>query len=272
MNDWISELARLEADEVPCVLATLLQARGSAPRESGAKMIVTADRALGTLGGGTVELRAQEYARTLLAAGETVPQVQEFVLSAELDQACGGRMQLLFEPVLPAAFHIALFGAGHVGRALVRVLEGVACRIRWVDSRSGQFPERVSTGVHPCVAPEPEAEVASLPSGSYVLAMTHSHESDYRIVAAALARTDLAFVGMIGSKSKRARFMKRLRRAGLADADADARLVCPIGVAGVGGKQPAEIAIAVAAQLLQQRAMAGEQQAPRMQPAGTELS
>lgn len=260
MNEWIGELARLEADEVPCVLVTLLQARGSAPRESGAKMLVTAEGALGTLGGGTVELRAQEYARTLLAGGEPGPQVHEFTLNAALDQACGGRVQLLFEPVLPAAFCIALFGAGHVGRALVRVLEGVDCRIRWVDARQGQFPERVPAGVRTCVASEPEAEVASLLAGSYVLAMTHSHESDYRIVEAALARPDLTFVGMIGSRSKRARFLKRLRRAGWGDAEA--RLICPIGMAGVGGKQPAEIAIAVAAQLLQQREAAQEEVSP----------
>lgn len=251
MNEWIGELARLAADEVPCVVITLLRARGSAPRESGAKMIVTARQAHGTLGGGTVELKAQQYARTLLEGGDPAPQVHEFALSAELDQACGGRVQLLFEPVLPAAFHIALFGAGHVGRALVHVLEGVSCRICWVDARDGQFPDNVPPGVRASVSPEPETEVASLPAGSYVLAMTHSHEADYRIMDAALARSDLAFVGMIGSRSKRARFLKRLRQAGRPQAES--RLVCPIGVAGVGGKQPAEIAIAVAAQLLQHR-------------------
>lgn len=251
MNEWIAALAEFAAAEVPCVLVTLVEARGSAPREGGAKMIVSEDRALGTLGGGTVELRAQEYARRLLAEGAGEPRLEAFNLDAKLDQACGGRVRLLFEPVLPATFHIALFGAGHVGRALVRVLEGVSCRIRWVDSREGVFAQPLPGHVQGVLAAQPEDEVASLPAGSYVIAMTHSHDIDFRIVGAALQRPDLAFVGMIGSRSKLASFTRRWRRAG-EPVDIE-RLVCPIGLHNVGGKQPAEIAIAVAAQLLQVR-------------------
>lgn len=252
MNEWVAALARLAQEEVPCVLVTLLEARGSSPRESGAKMVVSAGQVVGTLGGGTVELKAQEHARELLASSASEPETTDFVLGPEQDQACGGTMKLLFEPVLPAPFHISLFGAGHVGRALVHVLAGVPCRIRWIDAREHELPASIPTNATARVVAEPAEEVAGLPSGSHVLVMTHSHDADLRIVEAALRRSDLAFVGTIGSKSKRARFMARLREAGLG-ADAEARLICPIGLAGVGGKHPAEIAVAVAAQLLQVR-------------------
>lgn len=252
MNAWVEALARLAREDTPCVLVTLLDTRGSSPRESGTKMVVAAEQAFGTLGGGTIELKAQEHARALLAAAAATPEMTDFVLGPAQDQACGGTVKLLFEPVLPAAFHISLFGAGHVGRALVQVLNGVDCRVRWVDSRAHEFPTPMPVHASAHVVAEPADEVASLPAGSHVLAMTHSHEADLRIVEAALRRRDFALIGTIGSKSKRAHFLSHLRKVGLGD-EAQARMICPIGLPGVGGKHPAEIAIAVAAQLLQLR-------------------
>lgn len=251
-TEWVRALAGYEREGVPCVIVTLISIQGSSPREPGAKMVVTAEASDGTLGGGTVELQAQEHARELLTAGEPGPRLEEFVLNDRIDQACGGRMSVLFEPVLPSSFAIAVFGAGHVGRALVRVLADVSCRVRWVDSRAGIFPATIPANVTVVVAENPAAEVAKLPAGALLLAMTHSHDADLEIVRAALGRADLRFVGTIGSKTKRGRFLHRLEEAGLGDA-ARERLVIPIGVSGAGGKHPAEIAIAVAAQLLQVR-------------------
>ncbi len=249
MRDWLDALVACEESATACVLVTLVATAGSSPREGGAKMVVTRDETRGTLGGGTVELLAQQRARELLEAGAREPAQQEFTLNDALDQACGGRMTLLFEPLYPARLGVAVFGAGHVGTALVRTLEQVDCRIHWVDSREGMFPDPPPGGVHCETLPEPASAVTSLAPGTVVVAMTHSHDTDLDIIAAALRREDLPFVGTIGSGTKRARFLHRLQDMGLGAA-AGQRLVCPVGLSGVGGKAPGEIAIAVAAQLL----------------------
>lgn len=250
MSHWIDSLAAHRAAQRPCVLVTLVEIEGSSPREPGAKMVVTADDAAGTLGGGTVERTAQDRARDLLREGRTAPLSESFTLSDAIDQACGGRMSLLFEPVWPSPLQIALFGAGHVGQALVRVLADVDCRIRWVDSRQDAFPREVAANVAAVVAERPWEEVERLPDGALVVVMTHSHDTDLEIVDAALRSSAPAFVGTIGSKTKRGRFRHRLAERGLDQADID-RLTIPIGIPGVGGKRPAEIGISVAAQLLQ---------------------
>jgi xanthine dehydrogenase accessory factor len=235
------------------MLVTVVAASGSTPREAGCKMVVTADRLYGTIGGGHLEFRALEIARELLAdpaVDRLGPAVREFPLGPALGQCCGGAASLLFEPVLPPGLEIALFGAGHVGRALVQVLATLPCRVLWIDPRAAEFPEAVPPNVEVRISALPVHEVADLPAGAQVLVMSHSHQLDLDLVDAALKRTDLASVGLIGSLTKRARFVKRLGLRGHG-ADAIGRLVCPIGVAGAGGKHPAEIAIAVAAQILQ---------------------
>jgi xanthine dehydrogenase accessory factor len=252
----VDALADHRAAQRPCVVVTLVSIEGSSPREPGAKMVVTDGDATGTLGGGTVEHVAQERAREMLRSGETAPSMEDFTLNDAIDQACGGRMSLLFEPVRPAPFHIGLFGAGHVGQAVVRVLADVDCRIHWVDSRPEVFPGVVPGNTKAVISDNPAGEVQKLPSGTFVIAMTHSHDTDLDIVDAALRSSAPAFVGTIGSKTKRGRFRSRLAERGLSEADID-RLVIPIGIPGVGGKHPAEIGIAVAAQLLQRH---GERQ------------
>ena len=147
---------------------------------------------------------------------------------------------------------LLLFGAGHVGRALVLALAPLPIRVRWIDSRAEAFPARAAGDVAMVHADAPAAEVDAAPPGALVLVMTHSHPLDLRIVARALARPDLPHVGLIGSATKRARFVRMLRESGLGD-DTLARLVCPIGVPGIAGKEPAIIAAGVAAQLLQWR-------------------
>lgn len=250
MRPWLDALNTTLAADEACVLVTLVGTEGSSPRETGAKMLVTADAATGTLGGGTVELVAQRRAREMIGDGAGLTTEEAFTLNDDLDQACGGRMRLLFEPFLPPALTLAVFGAGHVGRALVSVLREIPCRIHWVDSRADQFPPELPPQVKPHQPEDPASVVPSLPAGTLLVAMTHSHDSDLAILQAALQRPDLPFVGTIGSATKRGRFMNRLREAGLGDA-AQARLICPVGLSGIAGKAPGHIAVSLAAQLLQ---------------------
>jgi len=152
---------------------------------------------------------------------------------------------------------LLLFGAGHVGRALVLALAPLPFRVSWHDSRQDAFPPHIPANATPIYLRDPDAAIAAAPPGAFVLVMTHEHPIDLALTAAALARPDLPFVGLIGSASKRARFEKRFREIGIPD-DRIAGLVCPIGVAGVADKDPAIIAAATAAQLLQAReALAG---------------
>jgi xanthine dehydrogenase accessory factor len=259
MTGWLEALAGMSARGEPAVLVTVLRADGSTPREAGAKMVVSAGEAHGTIGGGHLELEATRTAREMLAAppsGEPVtPISRDFGLGPSLGQCCGGAVTLLFEAILPADWRIALFGAGHVGRALARLLGDLPCRVDWFDPRPDGFPDTVPGNVRAVVTDDPAGEVPELPSGCDVVVFTHSHDLDQAVVAAALRRRDLGYLGLIGSRTKRARFEARLRERGFAAEDL-ARIVCPIGLPGVGGKGPAEIAIAVAAQLLQLRAPA----------------
>lgn len=262
MRSWIEALAAAEAAGRGAVLVTVLRAEGSTPREAGAKMVVTAAAFEGTIGGGHLELEALAEARALLAAGDGPPAggprgplVREYPLGAALGQCCGGRATLLFEPVLPPAWQVAVFGAGHVGRALVRLLADLPCEVRWLDPREAEFPAPRPPGVRCEVTDDPAGDVAGLPAGTDLVVLTHSHALDLEVVTAALRRPDLGFLGLIGSATKRRSFLARLEERGLGEA-ARARLTCPIGVGGVHGKRPAEIAIATAAQLLQRRGAA----------------
>ena len=247
MPAWLRALTELERAGEPAVLVTVISARGSTPREAGCKMVVTAAGQFDTIGGGKLEFTCVEAARALLA-NPAAPVLRAFPLGPELGQCCGGHVSVLFEPLRPADLHIALFGAGHVGRALVDVLRPLPIRVTWIDPRADALAEAPATVVARHAA-HPAGEVATLPAGTLVLVMTHDHQLDFDIVAAALARTDLAGVGLIGSATKRARFAGRLARLGL-PREVIARLICPIGIPGAGGKLPAEIAISVAAQIL----------------------
>jgi len=147
--------------------------------------------------------------------------------------------------------NIAVFGAGHVGSAVVATLSGLDCNIRWIDSRRNIF-RNVPGNVRPIEAAEPALEVAAMPPDSYYLVMTHSHALDFDICDRILRRQDARYCGLIGSLSKRRRFEKRYRQQGMSQELIDA-LVCPIGVNGISGKKPAEIAVSVAAELLKLR-------------------
>ncbi len=263
---FLHQFLQALASERAC-LVSVEDIQGSTPRERGAWMAVFANHTMGTVGGGHVEFAAIARARAMLAANCTpAPEAQRYALGPSLGQCCGGVMHLRFELVSGADDHtlrqrlgqalqpLALFGGGHVGHALVRVLAPLPFALTWVDSRDGIFPEPEPAGVA-CEYSDPvQGAVPSLVSGTQVLIMSFSHAEDLDVVAACLERqrtqADLPFIGLIGSATKWATFRSRLRRRGFSDAEL-AHITCPIGVHGILGKQPEVIAVAVAAQLLQ---------------------
>jgi xanthine dehydrogenase accessory factor len=250
----------------PAVLITVTRVQGSVPREAGTAMGVFALGEAGTIGGGHLELQAITLARQALSGGPLPAGEQSHALGPSLGQCCGGVVFLAFEKVGPldlarlrqqlaiARAPVALFGGGHVGRALVNVLVELPLAIRWIDSRDAIFPPNLPPHVV-CEQSEPvQSAVMDLAPGNRVLIMSFSHAEDLEIVAACLQRLrqhdDLPYIGLIGSASKWARFRHRLEARGYGPQEC-ARVTCPIGIAGIAGKEPAVIAVAVAAQLLQ---------------------
>jgi xanthine dehydrogenase accessory factor len=251
--------------QAPAVLVTVHATQGSAPREAGAWMAVFADAVVGTIGGGHLEFQAIDEARRRLA-GESGDPVLRYPLGPSLGQCCGGVVHLQYERVTAAdapalrrriaARHppVALFGGGHVGKALVQVLGTLPFAVTWIDSRDEIFPEAVPPNVA-CEHSDPvQAAVADLAADSRVLIMSFSHAEDLDVVAACLKRqrerADLPYVGLIGSRTKWAVFRHRLEARGFTESEL-AHVTCPIGVPGIAGKEPEVIAVAVAAQLLQ---------------------
>ena len=249
MNNWISALAELQNQGEPCVLVTIIDERGSTPRNAGSKMVVTAERIFDTIGGGHLEYKAMQIAREMLANGNLGTRLERFSLGASLGQCCGGVNVLLFEPMGQPQAQIAVFGAGHVGRALVPLLASLPCRVRWIDSREPEFPALIPEGVTRIVNEEPVDEVEQLPTGSYCIVMTHNHQLDLELTAAILTRNDFTYFGLIGSKTKRVKFEHRLRERGF-DAALLQRMRCPMGLAEVKGKLPIEIAVSIAAEVI----------------------
>jgi xanthine dehydrogenase accessory factor len=249
MAAWLEALRSAERDNQPAVLVTVLAAKGSTPREAGAKMVVLGDGLAGTIGGGNLEYQCEAAARALLAAGAEGNSTRDFPLGPGLGQCCGGHVTVLFEVLRPPKLQIGLFGAGHVGKALVRLLADLPCRVNWIDPRPEALPADLPENVTPLRIARPAQAVSALPPGSVVLVMTHDHALDFEIVTAALQRPDLLAVGLIGSDTKRARFLSRLAGMGIAGE----RLICPIGIGGIEGKAPAVVAVSVAAQILQMR-------------------
>ena len=246
------------------ILVTVSRSQGSVPREVGAWMAVAAEAVAGTVGGGHLEFDAIARARAALAGGELAEEVR-YPLGPSLGQCCGGVVWLRFERVAagedlaarlpqPLLRPVAVFGAGHVGAALARMARELPLALHWIDSREAQFPAEPPAPGWCQQVSEPAADaVADLAPGSAVLVMTHNHAEDFEILAACLRRQreqgDLPFIGMIGSRTKWASFRQRLEARGFGQAELDC-VVCPIGLAGVAGKQPGVIAVAVLAQIL----------------------
>jgi len=262
VTTWWQAVADLRADREGGVLVTVTDVRGHAPREAGAKMVVSARRTWGSVGGGNLEAEAVRRARTLLDGGGTRPESFESHLSdrAPLQhgvQCCGGEVSVLLEP-LPVVPSVAIFGVGHVGLELARILARHDLDLHLVDSRPEHLTGEALAGladavaavhVHP-VPVLPELVLAELPPGTHLLVMTHDHAEDVAICDAAIRLDHLGPVGLIGSSAKLARFRSRLLDDGHAQQAVD-RIRTPIGLPGVTtSKEPAAIAVAVAAELL----------------------
>lgn len=339
MTAWLEELKTVIASGEDACVVTVAAVRGSAPREVGAKMIVTARHSYSTIGGGELEYQCTRLACVQLGDDSAgAPRLRKFTLGANCGQCCGGVVEILFErvpatgvawlrklaglhaertdavlvtetdglgksivtagdcnsfdtdripshhaielardalhgggaglvaansddaiecrymiePVISSDFHIAVFGAGHVGAATVSALAHLNCNIRWVDSRRKIFPSLSLPNVVAIETEQPALDVSAMPPGSYFLVMTHSHALDFDICDSVLRRGDSEYCGLIGSMSKRRRFERLMRQQKMPQALVT-RLTCPIGIDGIEGKRPEEIAIAVSAQLLQLR-------------------
>lgn len=249
IQHWSDAVRHCEVAGTPYVIATVLGASGSTPRDSGTKMVFWDDNRAGTLGGGQLEFSVTQHALDLLAERRPAQYLENYPLGARLGQCCGGSAAVLLESFVPTVRPTYLFGAGHVGRALAPILASLPLTLHWVDSRREEFPAVVPSGVQRWLTDDPLACLTSALPGSAYLIMTHQHVLDFELLLAALRRGDASYIGVIGSQSKWRRFRERLRQRGISDADCDS-VHCPIGLSAVPGKQPAEIAVSVAAQLI----------------------
>lgn len=312
------------------VRLVVIETQGSAPREVGAAMVVDAEGASGTIGGGQLEFEAIAHARQLLERGRRDPapwlrETRVWPLGPALGQCCGGTVRLLFEhfgvaeidhmtgladtckdgvlvrslvagepvatmdapslpppvarivddlvnarraqaptlvrtgdgdaahfiePLAPRARPLFIYGAGHVGRAIVKIAADLDVEIYWVDTHAERFPDQAYANVHQVVARDPAVVAEAAPADALHVVLTYSHAMDLAICHALLAQDAFAFLGLIGSATKRARFHKRLHEGGVSPA-ALQRLVCPIGTGGLRGKEPVTIAVSVVAQLIE---------------------
>ena len=315
---------------VPRVLVTVCHVAGEAPREPGAKMLVTQYQCFDSVGGGALELRATELARAMLAmpagAAGADRRIERMTLESDCGEFSSAVVELAFERIdtgamqalrvlrrrargqqdtwrlaaldgdaAPSVYdqdgkrlcgtgpaqlllpgpgiacklrtgddgarwlvdaifsprpHLMLFGAGHIGAAVVRALAALPCRVTWVDERDQMFPPLLPSHIKAESHTTPEAAVARASAGATYLIVTHSHALDQRLAETILRRGDALWVGLIGTRTRRSQFERRLRQRGVAAASIDA-LTCPIGVPGVADQNPAVIAASVVAQLLQ---------------------
>ncbi|WP_441965184.1 xanthine dehydrogenase accessory protein XdhC [Microvirga sp. 2MCAF38] len=294
-------MTEIVAESGSAALVSVHEAKGSTPREVGARMIVRADGAFsGSVGGGHLEWRMMAIAQDMLAQGNPVARTVDQALGPALGQCCGGMVKMLIEifarddlqtlqtlsaaeqagvfevecrfaqervvrQIVPktgvslegvwrethgeARIPLLLFGAGHVARALVLALAPLPFAVRWIDNREGAFPTHIPANVTAVISPDPTVEIDAATDAAFILVMTHDHALDLDITAAALRRS-FPYVGLIGSETKRARFERHFRDIAIPQ-ERIGELVCPVGISGVHGKEPATIAASITAQLLQ---------------------
>ena len=258
----------LKADTAS-VLVRITSVQGSTPRECDATMLITSDATEGTIGGGRLEFLAIEKARTLLHCGKSCEEM-EVALGPEIGQCCGGRVGLSFEllgadaragllaeraaeAALQPVVHIC--GAGHVGRALAGIFAQMPVRTVLIDTRADEL-ELCHAPVDRCLTALPETEIRHAPAGSAFIVLTHDHALDFLLTAEALSRGDAAYVGLIGSATKRRKFERyQAERSARSETH---QLVCPIGATGSADKRPEVIAAFVAAEVM--TALTGQQE------------
>ncbi|WP_034340348.1 xanthine dehydrogenase accessory protein XdhC [Deinococcus misasensis] len=255
--EWTQTLKRLSEARENTVMVTLLHVRGHAPQQAGVKMLVTTTEAFHTLGGGFMEHHAIQKARGLLASGEQAPVTEVLRLTqketpAHTVQCCGGEVTLLYEVIQFQQPTVAIYGLGHIGQGVAFHLSKLPITLQLFDSRENQIPEIPASRatLHRHHVPIPEATVLDLPEGTLVLILTHDHATDLAVLEMALKRPDFPFIGVIGSKVKRQNFRQHLLKEGFSE-EALGRITSPVGLEGIRSKDPAVIALSVAAQVLQ---------------------
>ncbi len=244
------------------VLVEVTDVKGSAPRDAGAWMLVARDTIFQTIGGGQLEYMAIDHARKILAGGRDTP--MEVPLGPEIGQCCGGRVGVSFrlltrnvsdeligkvDAEITTRPHVYIFGAGHVGGALASALSLTPVRVVLVDTREAELMACDVLGIETCLSAMPEQVVRSAPPGSAFIVLTYDHALDFLIVTEALQRRDAVYVGMIGSKTKKATFKNWLKRE-IGSEDLFENLVCPMGGSAVKDKRPEVIAALTAAEVL----------------------
>ncbi|MFJ8016135.1 xanthine dehydrogenase accessory protein XdhC [Streptomyces sp. NPDC096339] len=259
---WVAAVARLRANREAGALVTVATVRGHAPRKAGAKLVVGRTETWGSIGGGNIEAVAIDRARELIGSPDPEPELMEFALNDKVTsrhgvQCCGGAVSVLVEP-LPVVEAVAIFGVGHVGLELARILARHNLDLHLIDTRPEMLSDERLGVLSDAVAEVnvhhtlllPEEVLSELPPGTHVLIMTHDHAEDAALCDAALRTSGLGSVGLIGSSAKWARFRQRLANEGGHDAATIDRIKTPIGLTEITGKEPAVIAVSVAADLL----------------------
>jgi xanthine dehydrogenase accessory factor len=258
-HGYVERLAEFAASGQPFVSVTLVDAVGSTPQDAGSKMLVTAAGLdMGTVGGGRVEAKAIQAAQAMLAqparaAGQAAARLVEWNLQRDVGMTCGGAVKLFFESYNHSQWQIVIFGAGHVAAAVVHCLLPLECRLTCLDSRH-QWLARLpsSPRLTKVQTDDPPAHVAALPPDAFVLCMTMGHRTDRPILEEIFRQgRKFPYLGVIGSKAKRAVLRRELLATGISADEVDA-FECPIGLP-LGSNSPGEIAISVAAQLLERR-------------------
>ena len=247
-------MGRLEETGDAFVCVTLAEARGSVPQEPGAKMLVTGEgRACGTIGGGRVEEAAIKHARELLAGRPKIScELIEWNLQRDIGMTCGGVVKFFFEVFRPSSWSIAIFGAGHVAQALVRILAGLSCRVSIFDTRPEMLSQLTQASNVKARLIEPlEDGVREIPEGAFVVVITQGHRTDKPVLERILKTRSFPYLGAIGSASKAAVLRRELRESGV-EGDLTQAFRCPIGLP-LGKDTPEEIAISIAAELLEMR-------------------
>ncbi|MGI8895638.1 MAG: xanthine dehydrogenase accessory protein XdhC [Casimicrobiaceae bacterium] len=242
LRGWVDAAVGCERTATPFALVTPLWDGAPAWNAANARLLVTADDVRGSLGSAALDSIAIGTARTRLATGHSG--------AALIAAPNPDRVTLLVHVTYPDPFTVLVFGNGHVGHALIQILRALPVQVRWIDSREHDFPAQVPANVEVMATDTPETELAHAPRGAFIVILTHSHALDFALIESALTRDDWRYLGLIGSKSKRAQFEKRLSARGV-EQKRLARIVCPIGAQiGIRSKEPGAIAVAVAAELL----------------------
>lgn len=255
MKEILAAALTLHDKKMPHIVATLIKVRGEAPSDLGNKMIVTREGLFaGTIGGGKIEARSIEYSKALLQDPHSPKAVFEtWNLQTDIKMTCGGEVTVLFETVRPQHWKIAVFGAGHVAQALVRVLCHLDCQVQCTDMRQewvGKLEDhpRLTKAVHT----SPRDLVASFDPQTFILCMTQGHAFDVPILEAAMKMPfEFPYIGVIGSAQKGMRIKSDLKALGV-DLNRIEKLRCPIGLK-IGSSDPEEIAISVTAELMELR-------------------